>query len=79
MRRERNLTLSQVVKEINVMGRMERNGCDWSMKYGLGEDDVRFKHGVIEKIRPLAKLPGDGHKSSSANFSFTTANYHSMN
>lgn len=42
--RERNLTLSQVVKEMNVMGRMERNGCNLSMKHGLGEDDVRFKH-----------------------------------
>lgn len=61
VRRERNLTLSQVVKEMNVMGRMERNGCDLSTKYGLREDDVRFKHGVTEEIRPLAKLPGDGH------------------
>lgn len=61
------------------MGRMERNGCNPSMKHGLGEDDVRFKHGVTEEIRLLAKIPEDGCKPSSANFSFTIANHHSMN
>lgn len=66
---------------MNVMEkeRMERNGCNLSRKHGLGEDDVRFKHGVAEEIRPLAKPPGDGPKPSSANFSFTIANHHSMN
>lgn len=62
---------------MNVMGRMERNGGNLNMKHGLGEDDARSKHGVTEEIRSLAKLPGDGHKPSSKNFSFTTANRHS--
>lgn len=61
------------------MIRMERNDCNLSMKHGLGEDDVRFKHGVTEEIRPLAKLPGGGPKPSSANFSFTIANTRSTN
>lgn len=54
------MTLSQVGKEtMNVMGRMERDDYNLSMKYGLGEGDARFKHGVKEETRPLAKLPGD--------------------
>lgn len=68
-----------MVKEINVTGSMERKGCNSSMKYGLREDDVRFKHGVTEEIRLLVKIPGDSCKPLSANFSLTVANHHSMN
>lgn len=42
-----------------MMGRMESDDYDLSMKHGLGEDD-----GVTEEVRSLAKLSGDGHKPS---------------
>jgi len=66
VRREINPTLNEVGKEtMSMMGMMERDDYNLSMKHGLGADDARFKHGVTKEIRPLAKLPGDGCKPSS--------------
>lgn len=54
------MTLSQVGKKtMNVMGMMKTDDYNLSTKHGLGGGDQRFKHGVTEETRPLAKLPGD--------------------